>query len=152
MDLIQRVGKYPLPPQAPKILGVEFSGTVESLGDGTDGFKKGDPVFGLAYGGVYTPSVPPNDPLIRVHRLIIQRPMLNSWLFPVGCASISLKASLMRKQLVFPNHGLLQPRPFGLLAVSSPVIKYLVPVFPCDGVKLLTMCRFSSMLVLPVLA
>ncbi|KAI7928898.1 zinc-binding alcohol dehydrogenase domain-containing protein 2 [Pyricularia oryzae] len=62
MDLLQREGKYPLPPQAPKTLGVEFSGVIESLGDfsasastDADGipFKKGDAVFGLAYGGAY---------------------------------------------------------------------------------------------------
>src|SRR5687768_11944999 len=33
MDSIQRNGNYPLPPQAPKTLGVEFSGIIESLGD-----------------------------------------------------------------------------------------------------------------------
>jgi NADPH:quinone reductase-like Zn-dependent oxidoreductase len=49
MDLLQRNGQYPVPPQAPKTLGVEFSGTIESLGDGPkDGFKVGDEVFGLA--------------------------------------------------------------------------------------------------------
>ncbi|KAK7952247.1 zinc-binding dehydrogenase [Apiospora aurea] len=54
MDLLQREGKYPLPPQAPLTLGVEFSGTVESLGAGDHGdFKVGDAVFGLAYGGAY---------------------------------------------------------------------------------------------------
>ncbi|RYP57273.1 hypothetical protein DL769_009586 [Monosporascus sp. CRB-8-3] len=64
MDLIQREGKYPVPPQAPSTLGVEFSGTVESLGpaagsgndnddDDDDSFKPGDAVFGLAYGGAY---------------------------------------------------------------------------------------------------
>ncbi|KAK7750901.1 hypothetical protein SLS62_007164 [Diatrype stigma] len=63
MDLIQREGHYPLPPQAPATLGVEFSGTIESLGGGGDeaqqptteseGFRPGDAVFGLAYGGAY---------------------------------------------------------------------------------------------------
>lgn len=54
MDLLQREGHYPVPPQAPSTLGVEFSGTVESLGEGVkDGFKEGDEVFGLAYGGEY---------------------------------------------------------------------------------------------------
>jgi NADPH:quinone reductase-like Zn-dependent oxidoreductase len=49
MDLMQRTGNYPVPPQAPKTLGVEFSGTVESLGEGCkDGYKVGDEVFGLA--------------------------------------------------------------------------------------------------------
>lgn len=54
MDLLQREGLYPLPPQAPETMGVEFSGTVESLGEDTEcGFKAGDAVFGLAYGGWY---------------------------------------------------------------------------------------------------
>ncbi|KAH8881603.1 quinone oxidoreductase putative [Thozetella sp. PMI_491] len=54
MDLIQRHGQYMLPPQAPKTLGVEFSGTIESFGPGDHGsFKIGDEVFGLAYGGAY---------------------------------------------------------------------------------------------------
>jgi hypothetical protein len=49
MDLLQRNGQYPVPLQAPKTLGVEFSGTIESLGEGCkDGFKVGDEVFGLA--------------------------------------------------------------------------------------------------------
>ncbi|KAI9373039.1 hypothetical protein BJX61DRAFT_542147 [Aspergillus egyptiacus] len=54
MDLLQREGLYPVPPQAPSTLGVEFSGTVASLGEGcTEDFKIGDEVFGLAYGGAY---------------------------------------------------------------------------------------------------
>lgn len=52
MDLLQREGKYPVPPQGGKILGVEFSGTIESLHDDAGGsFKVGDEVFGLTYGG-----------------------------------------------------------------------------------------------------
>jgi len=55
MDLLQREGHYPLPPQAGKILGVEFSGTIEELGPGVkEDFKNGDKVFGLAYGGAYS--------------------------------------------------------------------------------------------------
>ena len=50
MDIMQREGNYPVPPQAGPILGVEFSGTVE---ENKHGFKKGDEVFGLAYGGAY---------------------------------------------------------------------------------------------------
>jgi NADPH:quinone reductase-like Zn-dependent oxidoreductase len=52
MDLMQREGKYNVPPQAGKILGVEFSGVIEELGDGdVADFHVGDEVFGLAYGG-----------------------------------------------------------------------------------------------------
>jgi NADPH:quinone reductase-like Zn-dependent oxidoreductase len=49
MDLLQREGHYPVPPQGGKILGVEFSGTIEALGsDVQEHFKAGDEVFGLA--------------------------------------------------------------------------------------------------------
>jgi NADPH:quinone reductase-like Zn-dependent oxidoreductase len=52
MDLMQREGRYNVPPQAGPILGVEFSGHIEELGPGATGdFKVGDEVFGLAYGG-----------------------------------------------------------------------------------------------------
>lgn len=51
MDLLQREGKYPVPPQAPETMGVEFSGVVEGLGSDDSDFKVGDEVFGLAYGG-----------------------------------------------------------------------------------------------------
>lgn len=55
MDLMQREGLYPLPPQAGPIMGVEFSGTVEEIGSGLDNqeWTKGERVFGLAYGGAY---------------------------------------------------------------------------------------------------
>lgn len=59
MDILQREGRYLVPPQAPATLGVEFSGNVDALpedgGDGT--FKVGDEVFGLAYGGGYAEFV-----------------------------------------------------------------------------------------------
>lgn len=52
MDLLQRDGKYPVPPHAPKTLGVEFSGVIEAFGNEPErGFNVGDEVFGLAYGG-----------------------------------------------------------------------------------------------------
>jgi NADPH:quinone reductase-like Zn-dependent oxidoreductase len=60
MDLIQREGHYPLPPQAPTTLGVEFSGTIVSFGPDTtppspqrSKFTTNSPVFGLAPGGAY---------------------------------------------------------------------------------------------------
>lgn len=52
MDLFQREGNYPVPAGASRILGVEFSGIIDSVGpDAGDGFKIGDEVFGLTYGG-----------------------------------------------------------------------------------------------------
>ncbi|KAI0146992.1 zinc-binding dehydrogenase [Xylariaceae sp. FL1272] len=68
MDLYQREGKYPVPPQAPKTLGVEFSGTVSSLGPSTtSSFSVGDEVFGLAYGGAYAEYISVS-PLMLLHK------------------------------------------------------------------------------------
>lgn len=56
MDILQREGKYPIPPGASKILGVEFSGTVEATGGDAD-FAQGAEVFGLTTGGAYAEYV-----------------------------------------------------------------------------------------------
>ncbi|KAK6440004.1 hypothetical protein LTR95_003770 [Oleoguttula sp. CCFEE 5521] len=80
MDLMQREGKYPLPPQAPKTMGVEFSGTVEELaGESEKGFKKGDAVFGLAYGGAYAEYIS-----VSTH-MLVHKPEELSW---EQCAAI----------------------------------------------------------------
>lgn len=51
MDIMQREGRYPLPPGAPATMGVEFSGTIAELGDGCgEKWKLGDEVIGLALG------------------------------------------------------------------------------------------------------
>lgn len=74
MDLLQREGHYPVPPQAPKTLGVEFSGTIESFGsDAEKGFKKGDEVFGLAYGGAYAEYI-----AVSTH-MLMHKPKELSW-------------------------------------------------------------------------
>ncbi|KAL9106498.1 MAG: hypothetical protein Q9227_008477 [Pyrenula ochraceoflavens] len=74
MDLLQREGHYPLPPQAPSTLGVEFSGTIETLGaEATGDFKIGDQVFGLAYGGAYAEYIAVST------RMLVHKPKELSW-------------------------------------------------------------------------
>lgn len=65
MDSMQRVGKYPLPPSAPKdIMGVEFSGSIAT--SNSSKFKEGDEVFGLVTGGAYAEYVKaPADMVLR---------------------------------------------------------------------------------------
>ena len=56
-DLVQRLGKYPAPPGwPPHILGLEFAGTVDALGEGAEA-KIGDRVMGLVGGGGYAEAV-----------------------------------------------------------------------------------------------
>ena len=52
-DVIQRYGKYPPPPGASDIPGLEVAGTISALGEGVTGWAVGDPVCALLAGGGY---------------------------------------------------------------------------------------------------
>src|SRR5712671_6328403 len=52
-DLLQARGKYPPPPGASPILGMEVSGTIAGLGTGVSGWSVGDRVCALVAGGGY---------------------------------------------------------------------------------------------------
>ncbi|CDS00700.1 hypothetical protein [Sporisorium scitamineum] len=75
MDIMQREGNYPLPPHAPQIMGVEFSGHIvatKNLGDIQ--WKEGQEVFGLAVGGAYAEY-------IKVPaRMILEKPAELDWI------------------------------------------------------------------------
>lgn len=80
MDLIQREGHYPLPPQAGPILGVEFSGTIASFGGAENhgDFSQGDEVFGLAYGGAYAEYIAVST------KMLLPKPAALSWEVAAG--------------------------------------------------------------------
>lgn len=52
-DIIQRYGKYPPPPGASDIPGLEVAGVVAALGAGVTGWSIGDPICALVAGGGY---------------------------------------------------------------------------------------------------
>jgi putative PIG3 family NAD(P)H quinone oxidoreductase len=57
-DLLQRMGQYPAPADAPPdIPGLEFAGEIAAIGEGALDWKVGDRVFGLAGGGTYAECV-----------------------------------------------------------------------------------------------
>ncbi len=57
-DLLQRLGAYPAPPDAPRdIPGLEFAGEVAALGPGVFELAVGDRVFGLCGGGSYAEAL-----------------------------------------------------------------------------------------------
>src|SRR5919107_738151 len=52
-DVFQRRGRYPPPPGASDIPGLEVAGTITQLGDGVGEFAVGDAVCALVAGGGY---------------------------------------------------------------------------------------------------
>lgn len=78
MDILQREGHYPLPPGAPTILGVEFSGHIVALGQGVAGWKEGDEVIGLASGGAYAEFI------IVLQTHVLRKPTHLSWTEAAG--------------------------------------------------------------------
>ena len=50
--MIRQLGKaqLPLSPDLPAILGMDFSGTIEAVGEGVNGFEVGDDIYGCAGG------------------------------------------------------------------------------------------------------
>ncbi|MCG2841346.1 NAD(P)H-quinone oxidoreductase [Sandaracinobacter sp. RS1-74] len=56
-DVLQRMGRYPIPEGASTILGLEAAGEVVALGEGVEGFAIGDPVTALVAGGAYADYV-----------------------------------------------------------------------------------------------
>lgn len=57
-DILQRRGRYPAPPGWPaEIPGLEYSGTIEQVGDGVTRWQVGDRVIGLVGGGAHAEYV-----------------------------------------------------------------------------------------------
>jgi putative PIG3 family NAD(P)H quinone oxidoreductase len=56
-DTLQRQGRYPPPPGASDVLGLECSGVVSAVGPGVDGWAVGDRVCALLAGGGYAEKV-----------------------------------------------------------------------------------------------
>ncbi|KAJ5106262.1 hypothetical protein N7456_002937 [Penicillium angulare] len=88
MDLLQREGLYPVPPQAPVTIGVEFSGVIQELGgEGPCDFKAGDEVFGLAYGGAYAEYIAVST------KMLVHKPSHLSWEEAAGVPETWITAS-----------------------------------------------------------
>lgn len=57
-DVLQRLGLYPMPPNASTIMGLELAGEVVALGDGARRFEIGERVCALVAGGGYSQYCP----------------------------------------------------------------------------------------------
>ncbi|KAH6911424.1 hypothetical protein BKA70DRAFT_1267617 [Coprinopsis sp. MPI-PUGE-AT-0042] len=94
MDILQREGRYPLPPGASKdILGVEFSGVTE-LGTNVERWQVGDEVFGLTPGGAYA------EYLVAPQKNIMKKPESLTWVEAASIPENLLTASFQALVLI----------------------------------------------------
>jgi NADPH:quinone reductase-like Zn-dependent oxidoreductase len=77
-DLLARVGLYPEAPKPPAVVGYEFAGEVEALGEGVDGYSVGDRVLGGCRFGGYAELV-----VTGASELL---PLPEDWSFEEGAA------------------------------------------------------------------
>jgi NADPH:quinone reductase-like Zn-dependent oxidoreductase len=77
-DIMARMGLYPDAPKAPCVVGYEFAGVVESLGDGVEGVAVGDRVMGGTRFGGYAEYV-----AVGADQLV---PLPDDWSFEEGAA------------------------------------------------------------------
>lgn len=72
--MIRTMGKeLPLSPDTPAILGMDFAGTVETVGEGVDSYSVGDEVYGCAGGLADLPGTLA-EYIAADHRLIAHKP------------------------------------------------------------------------------
>lgn len=106
-DVLQREGHYPPPPGASPYLGLECSGTVVALGDGSQGWSVGDQVCALLSGGGYAELVAvPVGQLLPVPAGV---PLVDAAALPeVACtvwSNVFMTAGLRPEELLLVHGG-----------------------------------------------
>ena len=72
--MIREMGPaLPISPQPPAVLGMDFAGTIEAVGDGVDGFSAGDEIYGCA-GGLLALQGTLAEYMLADARLIARKP------------------------------------------------------------------------------
>ncbi|PFH54046.1 hypothetical protein AMATHDRAFT_826 [Amanita thiersii Skay4041] len=89
LDLLQREGKYPPPPGASPILGVEFAGVISELGPNTTKWTIGDEVMGLAGGGAYAEYIA----IPQTH--VMNKPSHLSWVEAASIPEVFLTGDIV---------------------------------------------------------
>ncbi|MFD2235952.1 NAD(P)H-quinone oxidoreductase [Aureimonas populi] len=106
-DVMQRKGKYPPPPGAPDILGLELAGIVEAAGEGATRYAPGDRVMALVAGGAYaqyavvheTNALPVPDALSFVEAGAIPETYFTVW------SNVFVRAGLRAGETILVHGG-----------------------------------------------
>jgi putative NAD(P)H quinone oxidoreductase, PIG3 family len=128
-DLFQRMGRYPPPPGASPIIGLEVAGEVAELGDGVDAFVVGDKVCALTNGGGYAEycAVPAGQTLHvpagmdAVHAAAIPETFFTVWanLFVMGGAARGDTVLIHGGTSGIGTTALMLSREFGVEALAT---------------------------------
>lgn len=106
-DVLQRSGRYPPPPDASPILGLEVAGRIAALGEGVAGWRSGDAVMALTPGGGYAEyCVAPADHALplppgmdMVHAAAIPETWFTVW------ANVAVMGRLARGERILIHGG-----------------------------------------------
>ena len=106
-DLLQAAGKYPPPPGASEIIGLEASGTVAGFGGGVTGWEVGQQVCALLAGGGYATHVavpavqvmPIPDSVTLQHAAALPEVACTVW------SNLVMTAGLRAEQLLLVHGG-----------------------------------------------
>jgi NADPH2:quinone reductase len=128
-DVLQRKGRYPMPPGVNPTPGLEIAGEVVALGAGVQGWQLGDAVCALTDGGGYAEYcvVPASQTLPRpaqvdvVHAAAIPETFFTVWanLFDMGQAQAGETLLVHGGTSGIGSTALMLAREFGLRAVST---------------------------------
>ena len=106
-DLLQRSGKYPPPPGASFIMGLECAGVVESVDESVTRVKKGDEVCALLAGGGYAEYVvvPAGQVLLKPTRLNFEQAASIPEVFATAYLNLFMEASATLGEHVLIHAG-----------------------------------------------
>ncbi|TBR40740.1 NAD(P)H-quinone oxidoreductase [Dyella terrae] len=128
-DVIQRMGRYPMPPGAHPTPGLEVAGEVVGFGDDTNGFALGEKVCGLTNGGGYAEycvlpvgqTLPRPPGVDAIHAAAIPETFFTVWanLFRIGRASKGQRVLVHGGTSGIGTTALMLCREFGIQAFAT---------------------------------
>ncbi|GAA0703975.1 NAD(P)H-quinone oxidoreductase [Dyella marensis] len=128
-DVIQRQGRYPMPPGAHPTPGLEIAGEIVALGADVQGFALGDRVCGLTNGGGYAEycvlpagqALPIPDGIDSIHAAAIPETFFTVWanLFRIGRAVPGERVLIHGGTSGIGTTALMLCREFGIAAFAT---------------------------------
>ena len=120
-DLMARQGMYPDAPKLPAVMGYEFAGEVESLGDGVEGIEPGQRVLGGSRFGSYAELV-----VTEAANIV---PLPGDWSYEEGAAFpvnyMTAYAGLVRYGALYPGERVLIHAAAGGVGIAATQIAKL---------------------------